>query len=328
MTMFSDVISSRSDLDWCWFLRERGACGERAERLMHDIGVLQPGGWASWQDSQLTKTGAPAEVTFSQNCDVMSLRTEVADPRSDPKGRVARVCAIIEGHGDRPPPRGLREVISAAQSDGPLRYGAWLGLDTCDKHDATILFAEIPPTAADLTGLIALPAVNAFVSQHQNHVSLQMLSFHGATRQTELFFDATCGFDALLAELATLADVPLAPLRSTVDQLLVAGSPNALATARFGFSLKMADGKAAPELTLQLQAGDFFADDAALTKIIRAYPGDHQDAYVAFSDFLLPAPNGVMHHGTIGLAAKQDGPPDISIGVAAPWACPLDPIWR
>lgn len=326
MSMFSTVISSRSDLDWCWYLRKHGAVGEKLERVLHDVGVLQPGGWAPWSTSTLTDTGAPIEMIFSPNNNVMSLRTEVDNPSADPEGRVARVCDNIANLGQRPPPAGLREVISAAQSDSKLRFGAWLGLSICETHQNAMLYAEFPAQAADLARLVSSTDVTNCLRDLGTGARVHMLAFDCASGETTLYFEAAQDPAAILPMLAAAAGVPVAPLQTSVDNMLALGRSNACPPPNFGFSFTMPSNGAAPRLTLQFLAKNIFASDAVMTRMVRDYPGDHQATYAALADMLLPAPEGRMHHGTISLAARSEGCPQLSIGVAAPWVCPFFPL--
>ncbi len=131
MFALAPVIPSRSDLDWCWFLRRQGDAGEAFERILHNIGVMDPAGWADWKPSTLTDTGAPVSLTFTKDDNALELTTEVGDPAGDPTNRVNHVCKIMAELGANVPTAALRDVISTAQSDTKLRYGARLGL----RHD-------------------------------------------------------------------------------------------------------------------------------------------------------------------------------------------------
>ncbi|WP_159086902.1 hypothetical protein [Loktanella sp. Alg231-35] len=323
MSKFETIIPSRSDLDWCWYLRKQGRIGEALERTLHDIGVMQPGGWAQWRNSTMTDTGSPVEMIFSAHGTCLSLRTEVDDPASDPHGRVAKVCDFIKTLGHTPPPAALREVIGAAQGDADLRFGAWLGLDKCDEHESATLYAEFPGTAADLTGLVSSPKVNACLRELGTDATIQMLSFNASTRQITLFCETTLDPHAVVPKLADVAGVSATPLLSTINQMREVGSPR---LGKLGFSFTMQDDGTAPLLSLQLSSKDIFATDGIIGPIVRDYAGDHLAAYRGLADMLWPAPNGQMHHGDIGLQALGNDIPLLSVGVAAPWACPLSPI--
>jgi hypothetical protein len=323
MSKFETVIPSRSDLDWCWYLRKQGQIGEALERTLHDIGVMQPGGWAQWRNSTMTDTGAPVEVIFNADGKCLSLRTEVDDPASDPRGRVAKVCNVIKTLGYRPPPAGLREVIGAAQGDAELRFGAWLGLSKCATSHAATLYAEFPGTAADLAGLVSSPKVTACLNELGADATIHMLSFDAETRQIALFCETSLDPQMIVPKLAEVAQVPAEPLLTTIAQMLDAGAP-ALGAPGFGFTMQ-ADG-APPLLSLQLSSKDLFASDSVIGAIVRDYPSNHVTAYRGLADMLWPAPKGQMHHGDISLQARGKDMPLLSIGVAAPWACPLYPI--
>lgn len=103
MFRFAHAISSRKDLDWCWFLRGQGRVGELLERALHDIGVMEPNGWADWAPSTMTQTGAPVELTFDQDETGLRILTEVADPASDPVNRLSQVYRTMAQLGGTPP---------------------------------------------------------------------------------------------------------------------------------------------------------------------------------------------------------------------------------
>ena len=323
MSKFETIISSRSDLDWCWYLRKQGQIGEALERTLHDIGVMQPGGWAHWRNSTMTDTGSPVEMIFSAHGRCLSLRTEVDDPANDPRGRVAKVCDFIKTLGHTPPPEGLREVISAAQGDADLRFGAWLGMDKCATGHSATLYAEFPGTAADLAELVSSPKVTACLNDLGADAAIHMLSFDAETRQIALFCETTLDPKTIVPKLAEVAQVPAEPLLETIAQILDAG---ASALGKFGFSFTMQTDGTPPLLSLQLSSKDLFANDSVIGSIVRDYPGDHVTAYRGLADMLCPAPTGQMHHGDISLHAQGKNMSLLSIGLAAPWACPLYPI--
>jgi hypothetical protein len=323
MSKFETVIPSRSDLDWCWYLRKQGHIGEAMERTLHDIGVMHPGGWAQWRNSTMTDTGSPVEMIFKAHGKCLSLRTEVDDPASDPRGRVAKVCNIIKTLDHRPPPAGLREVIGAAQGDAELQFGAWLGLNkSATRHSAT-LYAEFPGTAADLAELVSSPKVTACLNELGADAAIHMLSFDAETRQIALFCETSLDPQVIVPKLAAVAQVPAEPLLKTITQMLDAG---AAVLGKFGFSFTMQADGAAPLLSLQLSSKNLFASDSVIGAIVRDYPCDHVTAYRGLADMLWPAPKGQMHHGDISLQAQGKDVPLLSISVAAPWICPLYPI--
>ncbi len=162
MFNLAPAILPRSDLDWCRFLRSEGRVGEALERALHDIEVMVPGGWADWQPSTMTDTGAPVEMTFAANQSALSLRTEVDNPASDPSGRVAKACNLITGLGGTPPPAALRDVISAAQGAADLQFGAWLGFRAF-LPKGNLALAAMPGTLALLLHPGRWPAINSAV---------------------------------------------------------------------------------------------------------------------------------------------------------------------
>ncbi|MCK0097062.1 hypothetical protein MWU60_15905 [Yoonia sp. F2084L] len=315
---------SRGDLDWCWYLRRLGKGGETLERALHDIGVLQPGGWAYWQDSKMTDTGAPVEMMFIANQSSLSLRTEVEDPAKDPAGRVAKACDLMMQFGGTPPPAALRDVISAVQGAGPLRFGAWLGLHSGPDGLATTLYAEVPAEAADLRGLMLSDLIAPVFDDLGSGTRITMLGYHSQTGEVTLYCETDHDFADAIPKLVAPAEVPAEPLVFEIGLMLDAGVADARQKTTLQFNYALHDGNVPPTLTLLLSSKAIFEHDTVIADRVKNFPGDHVAAYTALTDQLLPASPGKAHHGDVGFLARKTRGPLVSIGVAAPWACPFE----
>lgn len=324
MFNLSPAIPSRSDLDWCWFLRKEGRIGEALERVLHDIGVMQPGGWSFWAPSPLTDTGAPVEMMFTANQSDLSLRTEIDDPANDPKTRVGRACALITELGGSPPPPVLRDVIGAVQSTAKLRFGAWLGLRHDNHGLATTLYAEVPAPATDLSGLPSFGQVLPTVQGLGDSTTVTMIGYDTSSGKVTVFCETHLSPAVAIPELVQPAGVSAEPLLQDIEQMIQAGAMPTYTPAKLGFSYTLNGADAAPTLTLEVSAKALFGTDAVIEQKVKDYPGDHSDAYSALMDQHVLAPKGKTHHGKISLSARKDAYPILSIGVAAPWICPFD----
>jgi len=319
MFELTDPIDTRSDLDWCWYLRRFGRVGEALERALHNIGVLQQDGWADWCPSEMTDTGAPVEMQFTANSDALSLWTEVDNPSIDPRTRMERAVAVMAELGAGPLPPALRDVIGTAQAAAPLGFGARLGLQQAESALDVTLYAELPAEAADLAGLFH----RAQTTLPQGDVALPyMLGYHMRKMELSLYFRSQRPVTEMVPLLAAIGEVSAAPLQSQIERITLAGGPDANLGA-FEFSLSFASASLPPLLTLYLPAKPIFGTDAAVTAQVHGYPGAPLPAYDALMEQHVPAPPGLIHHGKIGLLARADTYPILSIGVAAPWHCPL-----
>ncbi len=321
MLSFAPAIPSRNDLDWCWYLRRQGRAGNALERRLHDLGVMDPSGWADWVPSTLTTTGAPVEMAFCATNPNLSLRTEVADPASDPSTRVAQVCTVIADLGGTPPPAALRDVIRAAQGAGNLRFGAWLGLQQNARTLDTSLYAELPAAATDLSGLMWPPDIRTMITSLGPDVRATMLGYDATTGQVKMYFMARNAQRALLPTLAAPAHVSGDVLSMSIDGLADMAPQDALPIPQLGFSYAMHGADYPPQLTVYFSTNALFGTDAYTARRIKACGGKAMPAYTTLIDSLPLAPVGQMHHGMVGLAARPDAAPILSITVAAPWFC-------
>lgn len=321
MFSFAPAIPSRGDIDWCWFLRRQGREGDALERILHDLGVMNPGGWADWAPSTLTATGAPVEMQFSEDTAGLSLLTEVGDPSGDLSSRVTRVCKIMTELGGTAPHTPLRDVLSAAQGAGTLRFGAWLGLRQVGPQLHTRLFAELPADATDLAGLLWSPDIGQAIAACGSPTRATMLAHDGTTGLSTIYFRAEQPDLTPLAALAKVSDTALtAALARLVD--LPGGAP--LPFRQLGFSLAMQDGGTPPVLTLHVAAAELCATDDQIAARLTACCATPMSGYASLLEALPAAPKGQSHHRTINLTVRPCAAPSFSVGVAAPWSCPYE----
>jgi len=324
MFAFSPAIPSRNDLDWCWYLRRQGKAGEMLERILHDIGVMHPGGWADWAPSTLTDTGAPVTLTFRKGDQGLELVTEVADPSSDPTNRVNTVCRIMQDLGAELPSAALRDVISAAQGDVQLRYGARLGL----RHDGinceVILYAELPAAACDLLGLMSPAPIKQVLEAAGDTAKTTMLAYNATTKDITIYWLVEGADRTILPKLAAPAAVSQDALSRAIDEMTTASSGPELPTQKMGFSYTTKKSGGTPDLNLYFSAKHLLGDDEEVERRVRACGGDEIGAYTNLMDIRCEAPVGRARHTLVTVAAHQEADPTLAISVAAPWHCPFE----
>ncbi len=321
MFNFAPAIPARSDVDWCWYLRRQGKPGEMLERVLHDISVMDPGGWAAWAPSTLTTTGSPVEMVFQAGQADLQLITEVANPQSDPTNRLAVVSKIMQGRRARQLPTALRDVISAAQAAGNLTYGARLGLRYSKAGLQSQLLAELPMAATDLSGLIYDAALTPTLEQLGQSARASMVGFDGASGDVTIHFEMENAQRHHLPLLAEPAQVSPDILAMAMDGLTDKSRASDLPTGQLGFSYRMRGNDLPPVLTLSMHSAAIFGSDANIARSIKGCGGYQLTGYAPLVDNLPPAPVNGTHHGKIGMTARQGAAPSLSIGVAAPWTC-------
>lgn len=317
-------IPSRNDFDWCWYLRRQGQAGDALERILHDIGVMHPSGWADWQPSTLTDTGSPVAMTFTKDQPGLDLTTEVGDPGNDVTNRVSQVCKIMSDLGAHIPPDGLRNVISAAQGVATLRYGARLGLRKTESGLETMLYAELPAAAADLSRLMSPTAFAPVLDALGTRVQTTMLGFNGTTKQITMYWIADQVDQTILPMLTKPAVVSPDALSLAIETITDTQPKLALPTRKLGFSYTTTSVQTPPQLALYFSARHMFGNDAEVERRVRACGGDGMGAYTNLMDIQSTTPPGQMHHGLVGMTARRGTHPLISISVAAPWHCPYE----
>lgn len=324
MFALAPAYPSRTDLDWCWFLRKQGAKGDAVERILHDIGVMNPGGWADWQPSTLTNTGAPVTVNFNQDDCALELTMDIADPGSDPTHRISDVCKIMKRLGGTPPSAALRDVISAAQSDAQLRYGARLGIRQSDTKLQTVLYAELPAAAGDLSSLMSSAKVGPVLEDLGDQAHTTMLGYDGTTGQVTQYWVIDGADQTVLPKLCVPANVEAGRLSAAIDKLTDSTRHKALPNSKLGFSYATTPNGTPPELALYLSAQRLFGTDAAAERYVRSNGVERMAGYSNLMESLGPASIGQTHHGMVEITARDGADPTLTISVAAASHCPFE----
>lgn len=317
MLGFAPAIPPRNDLDWCWFLRRQGREGEALERVLHDIGVMTPTGWADWAPSTLTATGVPVELIFCSGDPGLRLRTEVADPASDPADRVEQVCRLMASLGGTTPAAALRDVLSAAQSAQGLQFGAWLGLHQRRHKLHTRLFAELPAAATDLADLIYPPVIRNAIKDCAANIEPTLLEHDGARGVQTVHFSACGQIPVILRELAAIADVSHAILSVTHAMLTGHHDAAAFQNGCLLFSLTQQALDRPPVLQLHIAAADLPGTDRQIAATVRDLCPTPMVPYASLIDMLPAGQTRQPHHGNICLTARPGAAPAVSAGVAA-----------
>ena len=306
MFNFAPVIPARSDLDWCWYLRRHGRAGDMFERALHDIGVMDPAGWAPWRRSLLTPTGAPVEVLFVAGQPDFALTTEVVDPAQDAADRLETVCRVIETLDGGLIDQSLLDVVGAAQGSGKLQYGARLGLTVNSSRFTCALFAELPENGADVARLLYRKTALAELVDGRPI----MLKIDADEGMTTLSFPAQdIDLDGLNQAAGIHADAFSCPERWSQPSLI------SVAIDRDG---------ALVSVVRTFRASDLFETDLKAGRYLRDAEGFDGTAYRAMVDHLPPTAGGVMAHNTISLTAARGAKARMQVSVAAPWGCMVD----
>ncbi|WP_439153817.1 hypothetical protein [Yoonia sp.] len=322
MLGLAPAIPPRNDLDWCWFLRRQGREGEALERLLHDIGVMTPTGWADWAPGTLTATGAPVELIFSPENPGLCLRTEVADPASDPANRVEQVCRLMASLGGTAPGAALRDVVSAAQGAGDLRFGAWLGLHQRRHSVHSQLFAELPAAATDLADLIYPPGIRNAIEDCGASIEATLLEQNGTNGVQTIHFTACGQIPLILRHLAAIADVSEAILAMALARLTGHHDTNALYDGRLAFSLTQTIQDRPPVLRLHIAAADLSGTDRQIAAKVLEFCPKPMLPYTSLIDMLPASQTCQSHHGSVTLTARPGAAPAVAVGVAALSSCP------
>jgi hypothetical protein len=137
------------------------ACSGTPDRMVDMLACclahLEGSCWpeVAWRFSRLTSDGFPVEFGFSGEEDGFRVVCEVAGPECAHSARLDAGLALIRSLGLTPPDPALVRDLQAAQADGALQWGCWLGL-RCKNGDVRVkLYIETPPGSIPLPPALA-----------------------------------------------------------------------------------------------------------------------------------------------------------------------------
>jgi hypothetical protein len=226
--------------------------------------------------------------------------------------------------GGTPPGPALRDVLAVAQGAGPTTYGARLQISQDGAARRTRLLVELPAAADDL-GVLMIPEVSRALKKiGRNTVRLSMLTYDGASGGLTLHGMIKGAHHGHLPLLADIAQVSPDYLALAIDGLAATPPGGAFPVQNLCFGMAAGGEGQPPSLMLSMVAADMLGGcDATITRRVNACGGVRLHGYAALLDHLHPSvQRGVTHHGRIGLTARRDAMPLLSVSVAAPWTHP------
>lgn len=151
----------------------------RVETFIHSF---EQSSWprVTWRFSALSTDGCPLQFDFTTGDDRLRFTSEVAGPEAATHARLVSAVDLIARLGGARPPAEMLERWTSLQSEGALRWGAWLGVRQEGAGANLKLYVEVP---ADATP----PAECALVSVLPSSRA-RMIGYDCARRAEEIYF--------------------------------------------------------------------------------------------------------------------------------------------
>ena len=152
-----------------------------------------PTGVAAWSQSALSRNGFPIEFAFRSDVSEVRYTAEVAGPGIPP---AERLTLAQEWTGAALPHR-LYDLLTRAQSMGPLKYGVWIGGRHRGGRATYKLYVELPEESASVVSdwAAAEMGVPRLLSGRTNRLGranrLRMVGCPVGSDGLELYFDSS-----------------------------------------------------------------------------------------------------------------------------------------
>jgi hypothetical protein len=203
--------------------------------------------------SRLTPTGFPIELTVAASGTVRRWTTEIAGPEVPDGRRLAMVAEYLAAAG-QPVAAPLLKQLGQLQTQGNLRYGAWLGGRPDSEAPAGYkLYAEVPGDLA-VDSVQLPPALGRVAARLPQRTRLSMIGSEPGYGRLELY----CRLPAVDPEdlRPVLRAAGCAHGLEALDASLPDGTRR-LAGRRLGLSVAIGSGPT-PEITVFVSARSLF----------------------------------------------------------------------
>ncbi len=308
------------------FLNLAGECGVAqgagAEQIMKTlleqcINCRATGG--DWSSSTLTPTGFPVEICWSSTAGELRYTVESGGPGTAPQRRLAHAAELL-ARLKHPVDRQALHVLGQFQENGPLRYGAWVGVRHRGAATSFKLYSEVSGSRW-FPKIYLPPGGEGITSRTGNSCRLDLVGLETGAGLLEYYYKATGLSPRDLKEVMRSLG-----LESRADVLLHAmealhGRPayKRLPGNRHGFSYRLsAAGK--PIFTFFLFAADLFSSDAEIRRRLLTLGREKYWDTGFYESITAPLEHSgqKITHGLFAITPGESGEPVFSVGFPPP----------
>lgn len=277
----------------------------------------------AWQFSSLTGDGFPLEFNFSSASDALTFTTEVAGPSVDPLQRLALVEQLLGQLGARPTPH-LMTALAGLQTEGELRFGAWLRVRLVETEPEFKVYSETPASTCEdsqrpLFEVLGVKSLLPGVAAPQ----IRMIGYDLATGGLEFCFrhrDLEPWQLERLCQIARFGD-RFAELFETLAAAVARPLGGALPGPQTGFSVTLDSHNVPTRFAVFFFARSLFGGDARIRQTLMRLAqnaGWEFGAYPMVSAPLRDHEGTETAHGMIGFSVGGDGPVQLDFGLRPP----------
>ena len=294
--------------------------------LLRNAGaILAPDGAARQVEtgsSRLTGSGYPLELGFTTSNASVRVTTDPALSVARPADRLAEVAIIAHSMNSQPLPAGLQESLCNLQQ-GPLKYGAWLGLRSASQGYK--IYSEVAKRSnGDWKSAFPTAAARMSASRLIRQATLRIVGYDSNADSLEFYFkpanlDPDCCAD-LLAPMGIGGAYPAT--RDFIEDAYGHRIRSRWPGGNIGVSYSMRSNAENAAITLYFHARSFWGRDANIRKRFARYgqrAGIDVSVYRHHTRGCIGNETCLTQHGLLGFVIKPHEAIDLCIGY-----CPRD----
>lgn len=279
---------------------------------------------AAWHFSRLTGDGFPVEFAFTTTDVDIRYTAEIADLRIPADERLVLACQRLRLLGQPEIPASLLELLSQAQKDKVLSYGAWVGGRHSPQGNTFKLYTELPEMALEHYQPLLESLQIPWPHLADRPLSPRMFGYNLTSGRVEVYYRVPKLEVYHLARLT--APCQLSERSCELQHFLekAYGYPlfEKLPGGSVGISYSYSPDRSSAIFTLFMFARTFWGGDASIRRklsILAEKYGWDVTLYQRITAPLAARNTWNTYHGLLGFVMAPGTPISISLGVR-PWS--------
>jgi hypothetical protein len=297
--------------------------GDRVQRSIKALLEWADAAHDPWASSTLTMHGSPIEFAFCSADSALRYCVEIADPLTDPRGRLRQAVEALAHLGSTGPEDAVLRRLEWLQADRRLRFGCWIGGRHNIDSDRFKLYAEIPEASAGAARQWSEERLGTLPLLPGQDFRIKMIGYDIESRRIEFYHRA---LDMMPTAVGLLLRRARMESRSKEVLDLLQGAYRFSLASRlpsrdvgFSYSVPLAGGPVV--FSLYFFCVSLFGGDGRTRSTVLKMAAEHDwnlSFYETLSRSLSETTGARTRHGMLGVVVHPGLPLAISVGLSPP----------
>jgi hypothetical protein len=266
----------------------------------------------SWSGSCLTGDGFPFELSFSTSDERARFTLEPGPSGLDPRRRLDVAESLINMTAASPLPSEVMETLKTIQTDGQLKYGAWIGCRISENDITLKLYSEVPLDGC--RDSVDMPSLKL----HHRAIIPKMIAYTPVSREFETYLRVPSFEPHELP--AVLAPAGMEDRARWVMEFLEDAYGHVIRERLPGPSVGVsyASDQGLPRVTLHFYARALWGSDARIRRgfsRVASMFGWNPESYLNVTRPIAERESWKCFHGIFGITLDRSSQASLTIGV-------------